>query len=188
MTWDSITLESPSHDGSKTGTMIRLPTQAWRVRLQEAGDDETPRSGDRKQRKNDRGLNVRAVVIQQADITDQKAKDTDIWDSTIVNGSSVSALNAAEEFLDLLEDTRQDWWKESASGSWHNDSNAPDRKDGLARIRVGDEWGGSSLQPRFIYGYVKQLDYGPPRPAAKNKKQFTYTLEFREAPDLKGGS
>lgn len=184
MTWDDVTLESPSHNAANAGTMLRLPTASWRVTIRDASPQEVAVGEGEAPVKTDNGAYTEVVVVS-GQITEKNATDTNIWDATIIEGTSRTALLSMEHFYDFLETARKTWWEESASGTWHDDGN-PARTTGLCRLRVGFKEngtyaGGSSLVPRYFYGYVVQVDFGTVVTGMKTGKIIPYTLTFAYA-------
>lgn len=179
MTWDEITLESPSFNGANAGTMLRLSTAVWRHRVRDANPAEKPVGDDEAPVKVDAGRFSEGIIIK-GQISSRIAADQAIWNPTIIEGVVRTNLASPLEFRDLLLRSRKTWWKEAAAGNWHNDGN-PARAKGLCRIRLGSKWSGGAggaAAPYYIYGYVASIDIGDVTAGMKDGLIMPFTLEF----------
>jgi len=185
MAWDEWTLESPSHNASNAGTMVRLSVDQWSHHLRDANPPQVPQGRNNAPIKVAAGMYTEAVKVAGF-LSNQTAVDTAIWNPTIIAGASRTALNNSTEWRDLLEDSINDWWDETTSENWHLDG-TPARRDGEARLRMGFKWNGSALVAKYVYGYVASIDFGPVPAAFKTSGKIPFVLEFHYARVKKSG-
>lgn len=176
MTWDSVTLESPSFNAVNAGTMLRLPTSKWTHQVLDANPEQKAQGDDKAPVKADAGMYIEQFTVI-GEISQKSATDLTIWNSTIINGASRTALNNAEELRDLLLASKKTWYKETVSGNWHNDG-TPARAKGLCRLRLGDKWNGAALVPYYTYGFVINVTIGEVHSSMKESKTMPYRIDF----------
>lgn len=179
MTWDEYTIESPSFNAVDAGTMIRLPASTWTKKVLDVNPPEAATGSGDAPTKAEAAMYQEGVVFT-GEFSDKTAQDTAIWNPTIINGVSRTALGASEELRDLLDATKKAWSREPAAGNWHNDG-SPTRATGQCRIRLGNKWSGGaggSKVPYYIYGYVRHVVFGPNDAAQKSSGKMKFTLEF----------
>lgn len=154
MSWNLITLESPSFNNVNAGTQLRLPCETWAEQNTDPENELFHLGNGTSPKKVARGARVQQFSIK-GQFTDKFAKDTTIWSTTIINGVSRSSLNNWQEFRDLLRSSESSWWSEAVAGNWHDDGN-PARQRGQSRLRLERD---GNLNPQYHYGVVMSTQF-----------------------------